>query len=383
VFDDALLDDTDAIERLDRKGVLRSLAMNGAQVRRAARATSDVGLDRLSQAQPRGVVVAATGGSGAVGGLFDAVSRTHSAVPVQTCRATPLPAWVGAYDLVVAVSLSGRAAGTLALAAEAARRGANLLTVGAADSPLADVCARARGTHVPLDAGSAGSRTSLWAQATPVLLAADALGLTRIGSATIDALADVLDAQAARLGPGIASWENPAKSLAADVADSVPVLLGCGPLGQVAAQRASAMFGRTGRVPIAHGSLPDAASQIVACFDGPLAGGKAGEQDIFADPFLDGEAPPRLRLLMLRDASTDGNDYAAITTAVISAAEDAGVRVSLVDADASDPLLRLAQHVAVTDFAATYLALGIGGDPGDAPHVRLVRDARTPGNAVS
>ena len=383
MFDDALLDDVDAVERLDRKDVLRSLAMGGAQVRRAARATDDVGLERLSRAQPRGVVVAATGGSGAVGGLFDAISRTHAAVPVQTCRATPLPAWVGVYDLVVAVSLSGRAAGTLALAAEAARRGANLLTVGAADSPLAEVCARARGTHVPIDAGSAGSRTSLWAQATPVLLAADALGLTRIGRGTIGALADVLDAQASRLGPGVASWENPAKTLAAEVADSVPVLLGCGPLGQVAAQRASAMFGRTGRVPIAHGSLPDAASQIVACFDGPLAGGKAGAQDIFADPFLDGEAPPRLRLLMLRDGSPDGGDYAALTAAVITAAEDAAVRVSLVDADASDPLLRLAQHVAVTDFAATYLALGFGGDPGDAPHVRLVRDARASGSAVS
>jgi hypothetical protein len=383
VFDDALLDDTGAIERLDRKDVLRSLALSGAQVRRAARSTDEVGLDRLSHAQPRGVVVAATGGSGAVGALFDAVSRTHSAVPVQTCRATPLPAWVGAYDLVVAVSLSGRAAGALALAAEAARRGANLLTVGAADSPLADVCARAHGTHIPLDAGSAGSRTSLWAQATPVLLAADALGLTRIGRSTVDELADVLDAQASRLGPGVPSWENPAKSLAAEIADSVPVLLGCGPLGQVAAQRASAMFGRTGRVPIAHGSLPDAASQIVACFDGPLAGGKAGSEDIFADPFLDGEAPPRLRLLLLRDDSTDGDDYAAITRAVITAAEDSGVRVSVVDADASAPLLRLAQHVAVTDFAATYLALGFGGDPGDAPHVRLVRDARAPGGAVS
>lgn len=383
MFDEALLDDTDAIERLDRREVLRSLARSGAQVRLAARATDDVGLERLSHAEPRGVVVAAAGGSGAVGALFDAVSRTHSAIPVQTCRATPLPAWVGAYDLVVAVSLSGRAAGAVALAAEAARRGANLLTVGASDSPLADVCARARGTHVPLDAGSAGSRTSLWAQATPVLLAADALGLTRVGRATIDELADVLDAQASRLGPGVDSWENPAKSLAAEIADSVPVLLGCGPLGQVAAQRASAMFGRTGRVPIAHGSLPDAASQIVACFDGPLAGGKAGTADIFADPFLDGEAPPRLRLLMLRDGSPDGGDYAALTHAVITAAEDAGVRVSLVDADASDPLLRLAQHVAVTDFAAVYLALGFGGDPGDAPHVRLVRDAHDPGSTVS
>ena len=42
---------------------------------------------------------------------------------------------------------------------------------------------------------------------------------------------------------------------------------------------------------------------------------------------------------------------------------------------AADPLLRLAHHVALTDFAATYLALGFGFDPADSPHVRLLRGA--------
>ena len=39
------------------------------------------------------------------------------------------------------------------LAAEAARRGASLLTVGAADSPLADVAAQARGVHIDIGRG--------------------------------------------------------------------------------------------------------------------------------------------------------------------------------------------------------------------------------------
>lgn len=379
MFDDALLDDPDAIDRLDRRGVLHALATSGAQVRISARSAKEAGLASLADMQPRGVVVAATGGSGAVGGLFDAVTRKHSAVPVQMCRSTPLPAWVSAYDLVIAVSQSGRAAGTLALAAEAARRGANLLTVGAADSPLAEVCARAHGTHVAIEGAGSGSRAALWAQAVPVLMAADVLGLATIGRETVDALADVLDGQAQRLGPRVESWDNPAKSLAAEVSESIPILLGCGPLGETAARRASAMFGRTGRVPVAYGVLPDAASQIVACFDGPLAGGEdAGRpsDDIFADPFLDGAVRRPLRLIVLRDASEDGGGYSAVTDAVIATAEDAGVRMSILDATDSDPLLRLAHHVALTDFAATYLALGLGYDPGDSRHVRLLRDAR-------
>jgi fructoselysine-6-P-deglycase FrlB-like protein len=376
MFDETRLDDEGAIGTLDRSDTLRALAGAGAQVRRSIAAAGEAGLERLRDMEPRGVVVAAAGGSAAVAELFEAVSRGASAKPVQSCSSGSLPGWVGTLDVVIAVSQSGRAAGTLALAAEAARRGAFLVTIGATDSPLADVSARARGVHVPVAATGSSSRTSMWAQATPALIAADAMGLAPVSVETMAAVADVLDRCATDARPSSESFVNPAKVLATEVAESAPIVLGAGPFGEVAARRAAAMFGRTGRVPVAFGALPDAASQIVACFDGPLAGGDglAEGADIFADPYLDGPTRPPLRLIMLRDAS-DGAER-RLTDTVVSVAEDAGVRVSLVDAQAGDPLLRLAHHVALTDFAATYLALGLGYDPATSPHVRLLRGAR-------
>ncbi|WP_082619342.1 MULTISPECIES: SIS domain-containing protein [unclassified Terrabacter] len=377
VFDEARLDDEGALAALDSSDTLRALAGAGAQVRRTVAASTEAGLDRLRDVEPRGVVVAAAGGSVAVADLFEAVSRGASALPVQSCCSGSLPGWVGALDVVIAVSQSGRAAGTLALAAEAARRGAFLVTVGAADSPLAEVCARAHGVHVPIAVSGASSRTSVWAQATPALLAADAMGIASVSHETLAELADVLDRTATDARPSSESFVNPAKVLATELAESTPIVLGEGRFGDVTARRAAAMFGRTGRVPVAHGALPDAASQIVACFDGPLAPGQSGgggSDDIFADPFLDGPTRPPLRLIMLRDTSP-GEPHSLAET-VVSVAEDAGVRVSLVDAPAADPLLRLAHHVALTDFAATYLALGFGFDPATSPHVRLLRGAR-------
>ncbi|GAA2744503.1 SIS domain-containing protein [Terrabacter aerolatus] len=377
VFDEARLDDEGALSSLDSSDTLRALAGAGAQVRRTMAAAGEAGLDRLRDVEPRGVVVAAAGGSVAVADLFEAVSRGAAALPVQSCSSGSLPGWVGALDVVIAVSQSGRAAGTLALAAEAARRGAFLVTVGAAGSPLADVCARAHGVHVPIDVGGSSSRTSVWAQATPALLAADAMGIASVSHATLTELADLLDRVATDARPSSESFVNPAKILATELAESTPIVLGEGPFGDVTARRAAAMFGRTGRVPVAHGCLPDAASQIVACFDGPLAPGQSGgggNDDIFADPFVDGPSRLPLRLIMLRDTSAgDGHELA---DTVVSVAEDAGVRVSLVDAPAADPLLRLAHHVALTDFAATYLALGFDFDPATSPHVRLLRGAR-------
>lgn len=380
MFDEARLDDVEALERLDTTETLRALAMAGAHVRRSISLTEEAGLERFRDLQPRGVVVAAEGGSAAVADIFEAVSRAGSAIPVQVCSSGPLPGWVGAYDLVVAVSLSGRAPGTLALATEAARRGASVLTVGAPASPLAQVSERARGVHVPVALQGVSSRTSVWGQVTPVLLAADAMGLAAAPRATLESVADALDARAREVGPSAEAVVNPAKVLATEVAESIPIVLGSGPFGAVAARRAAAMFGRTGRVPVAAGALPDAASEIVACFDGPLAGGEKNGHDrgddIFADPFLDGPLSPPLRLVLLSDDGPDGERSRSATDAVVAAAEDAGVRVSLIEGHGTTPLARLASHVALTDFAATYLALGHGFDPSDSPHVKLLRQAR-------
>jgi len=298
----------------------------------------------------------------------------------------PLPGWVGPLDLVIAVSQSGRAAGPLALAAEAARRGASLLTVGAADSPLADVAAQARGVHIDIGRGRTTSRTALWSLLAPVLLAAGGLGIVDVGERVLLETADRLDEVAEACRPSSESFVNPAKVLATDLAEGVPVVLGDGPLNGVAAGRAASMLARTARIPAIHGELPDDAAQIVACLDGPFTtaygaaaaaragSGPGGGADIFADPFLDGPVSPRLGLLMLRDAATDpmtreAAESAAVADAVAEAAREAGARVSEVTAQPGHPLTRLAGQLATTDFAATYLALGLGLDPAVSPHV--------------
>jgi hypothetical protein len=77
---------------------------------------------------------------------------------------------------------------------------------------------------------------------------------------------------------------------------------------------------------------------------------------------------------MLRDAAPDpmsreAADAIALADAVVGGAREAGVRVSEVTADPGHQLVRLAGQIAVTDFASTYLALGLGLDPAVSPHV--------------
>ncbi len=382
--DEQLLDDADALVRADRSQVLLAMAGAGAQVRESVVRSEEAGVrDVAGDDRPRSVLVASLGGSALVADVLSLLAGAGSPLPLSVRRSAPLPGWVGPLDLVVAVSLGGRAHGPLALAAEAGRRGARLLTVGAQGSPLADVCAQARGVHVPVGSRGAAplsSRTGLWALLVPVLRAMHALGAVDVPDGVLAATADRLDAEAEGCRPTSETFVNPAKALAVQLAGAVPVVLGDGPVTGVAARRAAAMLARTARTPAVHGSLPDDASEVVATFDGPFSTGK---DSLFDDPFLDGDGSAALRLLLLREPAPDPGtdpesafDRAALADRVREMAEDVGVKVTELAADPGHDLVRLAGLVARLDFAATYLALGMGFDPATSPHVADLRDAR-------
>jgi len=382
-LDEQLLDDADGLAAADPSGSLRALAGAGAQVRMALAAGAEAGISRASvEGRPRAVVVASLGGSAVVADILTLLAGSGSPVPVTVRRGLPLPGWVGSMDLVVAVSMSGRAPGPLGLAAEAARRGCRLLTVGSSDSPLAEVSERTGGLHVPVpqatNAAARASRMALWALVTPVISVAYELGLTDASPAVLGRVADRLDTHAETFRPSSDAFVNPAKALALELAGLVPVVLGDGDVTGVVASRAVSMLARTARVPAMRGALPDDAGDVVATFGGPLA---ARPDDVFADPDLDGPVGPRMRLVLLRDAAPtpdrpDGSwlETSRTADAVMLTAQDAGVRVTELPADPGHPLERLADLVALTDFAAVYLALASGVDPLTSPHVADLRD---------
>ncbi|MEI2649291.1 MAG: SIS domain-containing protein [Dermatophilaceae bacterium] len=402
-LEEHLIDDEHARRRLDSRDTLRSLATAGAQVRQGIRLAAEAGVGQLSTAdRPRLILVAATGGTGIVGDALETLAGPTAAIPVVVRPDGPLPGWVGALDLVVAVSQSGTAPGPLALAAEAGRRGASLLTIGAPDSPLADICARSRGRHVDVPSDRTSSRTALWSMLTPLLVAADRLGLVDVSDACLLEVADRLDEAATAYRPSSEAFVNPAKVLAADLADRIPVFLADGPLAGVAARRATTMLSRTARIPATWGELPSAAAAAVALLDGRFtdsgaaacaarAGAALGDTDaghvhddptdsIFRDPYLDGAPDPRLAMVLVRDAPAVAGEtgvvrqgHSELADLVAETARDAGVRVREITAGRGHPVSRLADLIAMVDFTATYLAIGLGLDPSVSPHVARLR----------
>jgi glucose/mannose-6-phosphate isomerase len=388
------LDTPDVVEAADQADMLRQVASAAAQVRTALRSCAETDLSAFTpDVRPRAIVVAGMGGSGLAGEMLSAMTGLSSPVQVVVSQAERLPGWVGAADAVIAVSCSGSTPETLAMAAEAARRGCRLATVGTEGSPLHRIAEQARAPFVPLVAAGL-PRSMLWALAIPLLVIADRLGVTRIGPDVYELAASRLEEVSHQCRPASESFVNPGKSLALDLVGTLPMVWGTSVLSGVAARRFASQLNENAKYPAIAGALPEAAHNQVAAFDGPFAPRSSrlsaphrqeqGRQEpgssltspddvadigALADWDLDYEETEQasgfttLRLVLIADPGENPR-VGAQRAAVTELAGQRGVGMSELAMDGEHPLVRLAGVIQLTDYASVYLAIASGIDPG-------------------
>ncbi|MCX6461491.1 MAG: mannose-6-phosphate isomerase [Actinobacteria bacterium] len=361
--DDLILDDPVALVAADPGLMLRAVASSGAQVR--------IGLDTLdrralaqlaSEGRPRAVVVCGMGGSGIVGAVLAALASRSAAIPVVAINDSVLPAWVGAVDVVIAVSCSGETEETLSSAAEAGRRGSRLVAIGAEGSSLHRLAQSFSGSVVlAVDAQGRMPRASLWTLLTPLLMVGESLDLVSGSEPALMRAADRLDDVARRCGVEVPLEENEAKTLGLAVAESLPLLWGSGELGAVAAYRFACQLNENAQIPAIHGAVPEAVHNQVVAFEAPQLLGDDVD-DIFRDRVSDPDPSLRMRLVLLRDAA-ELEPTAARADLAVDLATARGVNVSTIRAVEGHPVERLADLVGVADWASVYAALSLGVDP--------------------
>jgi glucose/mannose-6-phosphate isomerase len=397
------LDDPEIVEAGDPGGMLRQVAASAAQVRTALRACAEADLSALGpDTRPRAIVVAGSGGAGGSAFACDALAAICGlGAPVQVTAVSgyQLPGWIGAADLVIAVSRSGHTAEALALAGEAARRGCDLVGVSAPGSPLQDLVARARGTFIPVTTVGP-ARAMPWALTVPLLVAAARLGVARIDDTAYEAAATAMEDVSFQCRPSSESFVNPAKSLALDLVGRLPVIWGGSPVAAAAARRYASQLAANAKYPALVGLLPEAGHDQVATFDGPYAptpepafpaaeefGGAGLDGTGFgADDFgfseddeadLDGLSAEdeSLRLVLLADPAGEHPVVERTRAAAASLAGFRGIDVSDIMMDSSgDPLRRLAATVQLLDYTSVYLGIASGIDPLAIAAIKDLRD---------
>lgn len=371
-LDPSRLDDAAAAEAADPGGMLRQVASSAAQVREAQRAAAEADVAGLAEdGRPRAIVVAGMGGSGISGDVLAAVCGVGCAVPVTTVRGYRLPGWVGAADLVVAVSCSGRTEETIEVAAEASRRGCRLLFVGGSGSPLAELAGTTRGVFVPVR--SVGQpRSTLWGLTVPLILAARTLGLADVPDAVLESTAGLLEDVAYRCRPSSEPFVNPAKRIALDVAGDVPLVWGSSALAATAAYRLCCQLNENAKYPGVFGEVPEADHNQVMAFDGHFArGGATSDPDDFFRDRVD-EPEHGLHLVVMRDAE-EHPQVRKRCEASMEMARDRGVAVTEIRAEGDHPLERIATLIAVADYVTVYLAIALGVDPTPVPAIQELK----------
>ena len=367
-FAEEVLDDLEVLRARDPRGLLPAVAGAGAQVRETARLTEEAGLRRVTDGgRPRGLVIVARREGAVAASVLRALLGPASPVTVDVVPGPALPVWTGPSDIAVVATRTGAGAYAVAPAYEAARRGVALVGIGAEDAPLQAACSTARAPYVALPR-SRVRHTTLWSLLTPMLRLATDLELLSEGTAEPEAIAAALDEVARECGPAQESFVNPAKTLALELLDALPVIAAEGPLAGAAATRIADQLATLAGLPATTFRLPDQRVAATAVLRGPLAPSET--DDFFRD--RSGDEGRRLRLLTIRDTDAEEHDGAG-EREPRSAAE--AMREALRIAAASnipvsglaehgDPLRyarlpRLARQLAVADFTAVYLALAL------------------------
>jgi hypothetical protein len=337
-FDDGLLDDQQALERVDVR--LRHLAEGGARVRReavAGREALATAMELLVDGQARAVVAA-----GPDSRLLRAVLEPVCPVPFVAWPGPGLPGWAGSLDLVVVLAPEGRDPATAGAVAEAVRRGCQLV-VAAPETSL--VAQHAQGRYATLLPTQTGDQLAV------AVVVLDLLDRVHLGPQTDpDVVAAALDEVAIACGPHRDIAVNPAKILAIGIADSNPIFWG----GTVLAARAGRRIAESVRRATGRTALAADAEHLLPVL------AAATPADVFADPFADGGLERRPALVLLDDGASDP---AALETRdqLVQTANAQGVRVETISSEAEGDVARYAAMLSTGMYAATYLQLGLDG----------------------
>lgn len=413
MLDENLLDDPAALRERDQHGALLTLAVSGARVRTAVRLAEEAGLDQLDpDGRPRQILIAGQGAAALAGDLVEALAgdscpctvlRPTAMADVEPGEQAPvpgarwvLPGWAGPMDLLVLVSAARSEPGLVSLAHQGYRRGCALTLVAPQDSQLAAAAPRVHAPLLPyapagpaepvadpeeaepgwappskeaaeqawpsVPAAPVPTRTEplgvLWGLLPGLLLLGDRIGFLQAPPAALEAVADHLDRTAEECGPETPTHLNQAKSLAVELAETLPLIWTDGPNSRAVARRFSETLASRAGTPTVVSALPEALSLHRGLLRGALTPGESSEEALFRDRVEEPE-PLRARVVLLADPVRSIREENAGREVRLGAqlAEEYQLTVTEPASPEAEPLSALAELLVRLDFGAVFLGI--------------------------
>ena len=286
-----VLDDLELLRARDPRGLLPAVAGAGAQVRETARLTDEAGLGRVTEGgRPRGLVIVARREGAVAGSVLRALLGPSSPVTVDVVPGPTLPVWTGPSDIAVVATRTGAGRYAVTPAYEAARRGVVAARHRRRGRAAARRLLRRRGRpYVPLPALAGAAHDAVVAAHPAAAAGHRARACCPRAPPTREAIAAALDEVAGECGPAQESFVNPAKTLALELLDALPVIAAEGPLAGAAAARVADQLATLAGLPVAGFRLPDQRVAPARCSAGRWRPA-GGADDFFRDRAEDDRA---------------------------------------------------------------------------------------------
>lgn len=328
-----MLDDVDAMAKVDGSGMLRQMAALADQLESSL--SADVNIERGGEK----LCICGLGGS-AMGAdvVRDHVLRSSKTM-VSVVRDVTLPGWVDRETLVLLISYSGNTRETLAMYEEARCRGANIVTI-ASGGRLRKLSEEGGDTLVTVPSGlqPRAALGYLLGAAASVVGAAGMTAIDRDLRALLPTIRDELCACA----PRVPQADNPAKQLAARLHDRMPFVYSS-PSIRPAGRRWQTQINENSKMLCLYGELPEADhNQVVGWVDGVR---RPGACPVFLT------------------AGSDHGMTADIVRATISIFEDFRLDPVIAHLPGGTALENVMRGIVLGDHVSYYLAMLNGVDP--------------------
>ena len=306
------------------------------------------------------VVMAGMGGSAMAGALAQAYAAGASRVPIVALPSEHLPAWVGPSTVVIANSYSGETEETLAATQAALARGARLVAVtrGGRLAALAEQAAQPvwRFDHRGPSGVALGAACAL----TFGILAQ--LGLIPDPSAELAGAVAALRAQQHHFVAETPVTANPAKRMAGQFMDRIPLICGAGLLAPVARHWKN--------------QINTVAKAVALCDELPEMGHNSVAGTLYPERLVG-----KILALFLRSSFELPRQArrAEITREIFMTT---GFNTDSVEAAGPSRLAQLLTSLHYGDYVAFYLAICYGVDPSPIPQMDYLREQLGPPSAV-
>lgn len=350
------LDDLQQMRALDSQNFLRDVDTLPDQMAGAWGLAQSYTLpDSLRDIQ--NIVIAGMGGSAIGGSLVQAYVAAECGLPISVLRDYSLPAAVGPETLVIASSHSGNTEETLAACHTALDRGARLLAItrGGQLGKLA----QDQGLPVWRFEHAGQPRAAVGYSFMLTLAALVKLGLLPDQSAQVAGAVAALRDQQQRLRADVPVTGNPAKRMAGQLMDRLPLIFGAGYLAPVA-RRWKSQINEVAKAMAVFDELPemDHNSVVGTLYPEKLLG--------------------KFMALFLRSSFEHPRNSrrAEVTRDIYMTA---GFNTDALQAAGPSPLAHLFTSLHFGDYTAFYLAIAYGIDPSPIPQIDYLKEQLSKG----